>query len=99
MVSLLNGTSESSTSGKITFIEPSGTYSYTVSNVSGYSISSSSGSISVNGASVSKAVSFTPIKKSPTPSGISSTEQYGIIGVVVIAVAIETALALLRKKR
>ena len=95
----LNGTSESSTSSTITFSLPNGTYSYTVSSVSGYSVSSSSGSISVNGASVSKTVSFTPINKSTPPSGISSTELYGIIGVVAAIAVIGSVLAIMRRKR
>ena len=98
-VNLTNGQTFSSTTGKISFSEPNGTYSYTVSSVSGYSVSSSSGSISVNGASVSKTVSFTPINKSTPPSGISSTELYGIIGVVAAIAVIGSVLAIMRKKR
>jgi YVTN family beta-propeller protein len=56
----LNGITESSTSSNITFTEPNGTYTYTVSNVSGYSISQSSGSIIVNGNNVSQEILFNP---------------------------------------
>ena len=76
-----------------------GTYSYTVSNLSGYSDSPSSGSITVNGASVSKTVIFSPIKKSSLLSGISSIELYGIIGALVAVAAIGAGVAVYRKRK
>ncbi len=98
-VNLSNGQKFSSTTDVISFSEPNGTYSYTIGNISGYSVSSSSGSISVNGASVSKTVSFTPINKSTPPSGIASTELYGIIGVIAAIAVIGSVLVIMRKKR
>jgi hypothetical protein len=58
----LNGTTLSSTSNTITFNEPNGTYSYYIGSVSGYTVSPSSGSITVNGANVHQAITFTPVK-------------------------------------
>ncbi|MGC8565262.1 MAG: YncE family protein [Thermoplasmata archaeon] len=57
----LNGTTETSTTGTITFNEPNGTYVYSIGSVSGYSISPSSGSITVNGTSVLQSIKFTLI--------------------------------------
>jgi len=57
----LNGTTESSTSNIITFNEPNGTYTYSVAAISGYSSSPSSGSLTVNGANVNEAITFTPV--------------------------------------
>ena len=71
-----NGTKESSTTSTISFTAPNGTYSYTVGSVSGYSAASASGSISVNGASMSKTVTFSKLysvtfTESGLPSGTS----------------------------
>ncbi|MDP8012337.1 MAG: hypothetical protein RAK23_05930, partial [Thermoplasmata archaeon] len=57
----LNGTTEYSVTSIIKFKEPNGTYSYSIGSVSGYSISIPSGSITVNGASVSQSIRFTLI--------------------------------------
>ena len=96
----LNGAPESSTSGTITFTEPNGTYSYTVSSVSGYTVSPSSGSIVVSGNSISKAVTFTATSPNKTPpSGISNTELYGIVGVVVTIAVIASAVGLIRRRK
>ena len=99
-VNLSNGVDSGAITGtSYSFSLTNGTYSYATSNVSGYSVSLSSGSISINGASVSKAVTFSPVKKSPPSSGISSTELYGIIGGIVALAAIGSVLAIMRKKR
>ena len=55
----LSGQTVSSTTSTITFSEADGTYSYTVGLVSGYTASPSSGSLTVNGAGVSQAITFT----------------------------------------
>ena len=70
----LNGTSESSTSGTITFSLPNGTYSYTVSSVSGYSVSPSSGSITVSGKNFNQAITFTPTTTSVSKYTVTFTE-------------------------
>ncbi len=59
----LNGTAKSSTTGTVTFTEVNGTYSYTVSNVSGYTVSPLSGSVTVSGKNASVPVTF---KSKPT---------------------------------
>ena len=51
-----------STGDTITFNVSNGTYPYTISNVSGYSVSPLSGSLTVQGADVNQNVSFTPVK-------------------------------------
>ncbi len=76
-----------------------GTYSYTVSKVSGLSVSPSSGSITVNGSSISIAVTFSPVKKVSPLSSISSIELYGIIGAVVAVAVIGAGYALIRKRK
>jgi hypothetical protein len=54
-----NGTTKTSNSSSITFNASNGSYSFIVSNVSGYSLSPASGAVIVNGSSVSKAIIFT----------------------------------------
>ncbi len=49
----INGNTLSSTSNTITFSEPNGTYQFIVGNVAGYSLTPSSGVVTVNGASQS----------------------------------------------
>ena len=53
-------TTHSSTGSTVTFTEPNGTYTYTVGAVVGYTVSPSSGSVTVNGASQSIPITFTP---------------------------------------
>jgi len=54
----LNGTANSSMSNVITFNEPNGTYSYSVTSGLGYAASPSSGTITVNGADVNVKITF-----------------------------------------
>ena len=56
----LNGAIKSGT-GNIVFTEPNGTYTFTVGTVSGYTASPSSGSFTVSGVAVSKAITFTAL--------------------------------------
>ena len=55
----LDGTTNASSSSSIGFAAANGTYSFTVGSVSGYLASPPSGSITVNGAPVSKTITFT----------------------------------------
>ena len=57
----LNGTTESSMSGSITFREPNGTYPFSVVNVIGYNVVPASGNIVVNGKPAKESISFTQI--------------------------------------
>ncbi len=65
----LAGQTLSSTTGAITFNEPNGTYSFTVGSVPGYTANITSGSLTVNGASVSRSITFSPV----TPGRYSVT--------------------------
>jgi YVTN family beta-propeller protein len=55
----LNGSPRAATGGSIEFDEPNGTYPFEVGSVSGYGVSPGSGSITVNGTSVNRTVTFT----------------------------------------
>ncbi len=69
----LNGTLKSSTNTTIIFREPNGSYSFSIGEISGFTISSKSGTINVYGTSVSEIISFTPIP--PSVYEITFTES------------------------
>jgi len=75
----LNGTPLTSSSASIVTSEPNGTYAFTIDAKTGYTAAPSSGSITVEGADTSQAITFTPIRatynvafvESGLPSGTS----------------------------
>ena len=74
----MNGYTESSTSSTIVFNVPDGTYSYSVSPITSYTILPSSGSITVDSSSVTCDIAFTghftvAFKESGLPSGTQWT--------------------------
>jgi len=75
------------------------TYSYTVTNVSGYSVMPSSGSILVKGAGISKTVTFTTIKKPISSSGLSNVDLYSIAGGVSAAAVGSVAIIMIRRRK
>ncbi|MFG1555637.1 MAG: hypothetical protein AAE985_04125, partial [Thermoplasmataceae archaeon] len=98
----LNGTKESSTTDTISFSEPNGSYSYSVSNVTGYSVSTVSGSIIVSGNRYLKDVTFNATSTvNKSSQGISNIELYGIVGgtLAVGAIGVAAVLVFLWKKR
>ena len=89
----LNGTTKTSTSGTITFTVVNGTYSYTISNVTGYTLSPPSGNITVNNdvRTVTVYITFMPTER-------SNIEIYVIIGIVVAIAVIGSAILLIRRR-
>jgi len=92
----LNNVTETSTNSTITFHEPYGTYSYSISLPSGYKTSSSSGTIKTSQPSL-----IIPITVSSTtpPSSLTSYLIYIIIAIVVIVAVIGAVLAMRRGKK
>jgi len=76
----LNGAKSSSASSSISFSEPNGTYSYTVGIYQGYSASPYSGSVTVSGANVNVAITFTQVKYSVTftESGLPTGTSWSV---------------------
>jgi YVTN family beta-propeller protein len=96
----LNGQTESSTTSTIVFTGLSnGTYSYTVSSVSGYTLSPSSGSINIHGSNTSKSITFAHNPSKKTPFKLSTIDIYAIIGAVVAIAAIGGAVMIIRRRR
>jgi len=57
----LDGVMKSNAAGVVPFMEPNGTYSFTVGNVSGYASNLTSGKVTVRGEAVTEALSFVRI--------------------------------------
>ena len=90
------------TGSSYSFSLANGTYSYTVSSVYGYSISLSSGSITVSGSSIAKTITYTstPTHHGEAPSsGILSIELYSLIGAIVVMAAIGSGIIVFRRGR
>ncbi|MCW6168588.1 MAG: hypothetical protein LVQ94_02375 [Thermoplasmatales archaeon] len=98
-VNLSNGQSFSSTNSTISFSVPNGTYSYTITTVSGYRFHALSGSISLTGRGFSKSITFPTTDRSPEKSGISGASFYIIIVGVTAAVVGAVVAIMIRKKR
>ena len=94
----LNGKTETSTTNTISFVEPNGTYSFSIASINGYSVSQSSGSITVNGTNISQNITFKPVTTTTSPSS-NDYLIYIIIAIVVIAAAIGVVVAMGRKKK
>src|SRR5579885_2782753 len=94
----LNGKTETSTTNTISFVEPNGIYSFSIASIDGYSVSQSSGSITVKGTNIIQNITF---KSVTTPTSPSSNDSliYIIIAIVVIAAAIGVVVAMGRKKK
>ena len=94
----LDGTAQNSTADTITFMEPNGTFSFSVGLVTGYAVSLSSGNVTVSGKAVNESVSFTAIFL-----GLPAVEGYALLaGIVMVVVAVGVVFALRwvrRKKR
>ena len=100
----LNGTTLSSKTSTITFSITNGTYSYSIGKISGYNISTSSGTLTVNGKNVTQSITFSsvpsttpPPKKPSTPT--SNNDLYIIIGAVVAVAVAGAVVAMMMRKR
>lgn len=92
-----NGANRTSTTSSITFSSTNGTFSYVVGIVNGYKSSSSNGTVSVSGAALSEAVTFTEVSTSPSIGGSTIIAIIGAAIVIVIIAAV--ALVMMRGRR
>ena len=89
----------SSTTNKITFTEPNGTYTYTLHLPSGYTTNNQKGNITVSGQSMTSSINA---KQSSSSSSNSLSSNYSIliiIGMVIIIVAVIAVMAMRRKRK
>jgi hypothetical protein len=77
-----------------------GTYSFDVRSIAGYSASPSLGTIDVSGANVTKTIAFQALPSSgSTFLGLPVLEGYAVVGVVIIAILVVTAILVLMRRR
>jgi hypothetical protein len=94
----IGGVTHYSTSTSIVVHEPNGSYPFSVTNLPGYSVSPSRGSVVVNGAGVTEPLNFSSASKAGTFLGLPIVEGYALVGAVVVVV-IAAGLALGRLVR
>jgi hypothetical protein len=70
----MGGSTQSSSTASITFSEVNGSYSYSVSSETGYTVDPGPGTISVHGAAVSQPVTFSPISSMTPTYSVTFTE-------------------------
>ena len=76
----LNGISQVSTAGMISFQVSNGTYSFIVGNISGYTASPITGSVDVTGSAVTEKIAFVSMKPvSIAPVELGTAAQYTIL--------------------
>ena len=102
----LNGSTKSATMAMVAFVEPNGSYAFTVGSVNGYTANPSSGTIKVSGVAFSQSITFTssPSKgKTNQTTGFLGLPGYDgyilIVGIVVAVVAAIAALVLLKGRK
>jgi len=91
----LNGQSSLSTTTAVTFSMPDGTYHYSVSVPSGYSSTTSSGSVTVSGHALTVNVAF---QQKSTTSGTSYLDYWLMLGAAIVVCVILFAMVTKRKR-
>lgn len=81
------------TSSTISYVESNGTYGFMIGLVSGYSASPNTGEVSVNGASATEMIAFTPTTPhGQTPNGSVSAGNLARTGGATVPVTIELTI-------
>jgi hypothetical protein len=94
------GTStHNSTGTTVTFLEVDGTYNYQIGAVQGYSVTASTGSITLTGAATGATIAFTSTGPSSTSSSGLSTLDWALIGIVIAIIVIVLIVALAMRGR
>jgi YVTN family beta-propeller protein len=85
----------SSTADNITFMEPDGTYPFSIGPAAGYAVSPSSGNVNVSGKAANQSVLFTAVFL-----GLPAAQGYTLLaGIVLALVAVGVLFALVRVRR
>ena len=93
----LNGTTESSTTNTITFTEPYGTYSFSVTLPSGYKTTTPTGTVTTTQSSTNVPISVTSVTKTTTPPATTNYLLIGVIVAVVVIIALIAAVIVMRR--
>ena len=94
----IGGELHSSTGTQVVLDEPNGSYAYTISSVTGYSASASSGNVLVSSGSASVTVTFTSTSH-PTSTSPSSFPWTDLLVVVVVLAVLGAIVAVLLSRR
>jgi hypothetical protein len=89
---MVNGTALSSPSGTILSQMPNGTFTFVVSQVSGYNVTPSSGRVTIDGNATVVSVQFTSNPSSGGILGIGGVTGYIVLGLVIGIAAVVAAL-------
>jgi YVTN family beta-propeller protein len=96
----LNGSTRSSLLTNITFVEPNGSYSFSVTGPSCYLAKAFASSVEVNGSGVTVPIQFLPSPcGAPRTPGLSIFEESAILGGIAAVIAIGAAVVLVRSRR
>jgi YVTN family beta-propeller protein len=100
----LNGTTLSSTTSTIVFMQANGSYGFTVPAIVGYSATPASGNLPVNGHPETQGITFTSTASAGSSGGTSTplTSEWwfwAAVGGLVGAIAILVAVVLIRRRR
>ena len=93
----LNGTMESSTTNTITFTEPYGTYSFSVTLPSGYKTTTPTGTVTTTQSSTNVPISVTSVTKTTTPPATTNYLLIGVIVLVIVIIAVIAAVIVIRR--
>ena len=100
----LNGVVAGSHGGSAAITEPNGVYSYTISPVTGYTLTNGTGTVTVSGGAVSQAVSYTP-SVTPTPNNNKVSDTYmsplawGLFGTFLVLTLVFLATTVVYARR
>lgn len=92
----LGGSTLSATTSTITFMEPNGTYRFTVGSLSGFTVTSTAGNLTLHGGPQTQALTFSTSGGGGASSGflgLSGTTGYYLLGAVVAVVLVAIGFA------
>lgn len=98
----VNGTTNDSTGPSIAFLEPNGTYAFDVGAISGYTVTPAAGNLTVRGASLSQALTFSSSGGGGPSSGflgLSGNTGYYVLGGLIAAVLVGVGVAVILRTR
>jgi hypothetical protein len=94
----LNGVPQPSNTETVVFTELNGTSAYTVAASDGYTVSPSSGNVTVHGAVATQSITFTSTGGGGSSSGIP-TWEWALIGLLIVGAVVGLAAVLMMRRK
>jgi ABC-type transport system substrate-binding protein len=88
----------SSTTPSITFAEPNGTYTFSLTPPPGTTAAVHAGTVVVNGTAVGETIAFTSTTGSPQFLGLPNGEGYALVGLLLVAAVVVIAIVIARRR-